>query len=434
MEEKRILTERDVPLDALLSVSPLSYEDYVTKGGYGSLRKAIKVLGPSGVRDAVKTSALRGRGGAGFPTWKKWDMVIQQKPGKRYLCCNAAEDEPGTFKDRYLLRSSPHQLIEGVLLSAYATGADEAYLFINCRYPEEIQFMEEALQISKAQGHWGEASEKSDTGITLKICQSPGSYVAGEETALLEVIEGKVAAPRQKPPYYPSMHGLYGKPTVVNNAETLSNVPFIVRDGGKAFKAIGSETSPGTMIFTLTGDVNRPGLYERPLGTSLQTLITDCGGGIKEGKILKAVFPGGPSVPVIPRDQVNIPLDFDALKAAGTGLGTGAVIVISEDVCMLQVAIQYARFFAKESCGQCPPCKLGTVHIAEILEKIEAGQGDAADIAQVDQACGMVKGRGQCFLLTGAAIAVESILKHFRNEFETHVEAGQCPLIPQPVS
>lgn len=434
MEEKRILTQEDVPLDDLLSVSPLSYDDYLVKGGYASLKKAISTLGPSGVFDAVKTSGLRGRGGAGFPTWKKWAMVNQQKEGQRYLCCNAAEDEPGTFKDRYLLRSNPHQLIEGVLLSAYATGADEAYLFINSRYAEEIQFMEEALRVSKAHGHWGEASKTSDTGITLKICQSPGTYVAGEETALLEVIEGKVAAPRQKPPYYPSMHGLYGKPTVVNNAETLSNVPFIVRDGGKAFKAIGSKSSPGTMIFTLTGDVNHPGLYERPLGISLETLINDCGGGIKEGKALKAVFPGGPSVPVIPSHQINVSLDFDALKTAGTGLGTGAVIVMSEDACMVQIAIQYARFFAKESCGQCPPCALGTVHIAEILEKIESGKGDPADISQVDQACGMVKGRGQCFLLTGAAIAVESILKHFRREFETHVEAGECPLIPQPVS
>ncbi len=431
MEATRILTEKDVSLTGLCAVSPLSYENYVLKGGYVGLTKAIDSLGPSGVRDAVKASGLRGRGGAGFPTWKKWDMVMRQAEKKRYLCCNAAEDEPGTFKDRYLLRSNPHQLIEGVLIAAFTVGANEAYLFINCRYEEERAFMAEALRISKAAGHWGEGSA---SGITLTICESPGSYVAGEETALLEVVEGREAKPRQKPPYYPTMHGLYGKPTVVNNAESLSNVPFIVREGAEAFQAVGLPSSPGTMVFTLTGDVNVPGLYERPLGTSLRTVIDDCGEGIKNGASLKAVFPGGPSVPVIPASQVDLRLDFDGLKAAGTGLGTGAVIVMSEASCMVQTAIQYARFFANESCGQCPPCKLGTVHISEILEKIEAGQGTSGDIKLVRQSCEMVKGRGQCFLLTGAAIAVESILGHFRHEFEEHVGAGRCPLSSQPVA
>jgi len=384
--------------------------------------------------EAVKGSGLRGRGGAGFPAWKKWDMVAQQKQEKKYICCNAAEDEPGTFKDRYLLRSNPHQLIEGVLIAAFAVGADEAYLFINCRYEAEICFMEEALKYSKEKGHWGEESNQSPSGVELKICLSPGTYVAGEETALLEVIEGKVAAPRQKPPYYPTMHGLFGKPTVVNNAETLSNVPFIIREGFRAFRSIGTSSSAGTMLFTITGDVNQPGIYERPLGMSLQTLINDCGKGIKGKQRLKAVFPGGPSVPIIPENQIHSCLDFEAMKSAGTGLGTGAVIVMSEECCMVQESIKYARFFANESCGQCPPCKLGTVHISEILEKIESGSGDEKDIVQAEQVCDMVKGRGQCFLLTGAAIAVESILHHFRHEFETHVEAGRCPMAPQPVS
>ncbi|MFQ5588338.1 MAG: NADH-quinone oxidoreductase subunit F [Nitrospiria bacterium] len=434
MERQRILTERDIPLEELTSVRPFSYETYVAKGGYTGLQKAVGELGPSGVRDAVKASGLRGRGGAGFPTWKKWDMVVQQKEGKRYLCCNAAEDEPGTFKDRYLLRTNPHQLVEGVLISAFAIGADEAYLFINCRYKEEIAFMEEALQAAEAQGYWGKSSEKSLSGVSLKICESPGSYVAGEETALLEVIEGKVAAPRQKPPYYPTMHGLFGKPTVVNNAETLSNVTFILREGPEAFRGVGTNTSSGTMVFTLTGDVERPGLYERPLGSSLRELINDFGGGVKNGARLKGLFPGGPSVPIIPAQQIDLALDFDTLKSEGTGLGTGAVIVMSEETCMVQAAIRYARFFANESCGQCPPCRLGTVHLSEILEKIESGAGAEADVTQVEQACDMVKGRGQCFLLTGAAIAVESILKHFRYEFEDHAETGGCPFTPHPVS
>jgi len=418
-------------LEALPQVQPLSYSGYVAEGGYQGLRRAVEDLGPEGLLEAVQVSGLRGRGGAGFPTWKKWEMVCQQRERKRYLCCNAAEDEPGTFKDRYLLRANPHQMIEGVLIAAFAIGAEEAYLFINCRYKEELAFMEAALGESRRHGHWSDTPGESQSGVSLKICPSPGSYVAGEETALLEVIEGKVAAPRAKPPYYPAMHGLFGKPTVVNNAETLSNLPFIVRQGGQGFRQAGVQTSPGTMLFTLTGDVAKPGLYECPLGTSLRHLIEGLGGGILGGNHLKAVFPGGPSTPVLPADQLDVSLDFDALKQVGSGLGTGAVIVMSEAACMVRVAIRYARFFARESCGQCPPCMLGTVHLAEILEKIESGKGDAKDPGLLKQACEMVKGRGQCFLLTGAAIAVESIFKHFRPEFDQHVQAGHCAFAPK---
>lgn len=428
MKNPRILTDRDISLDQLLSVKPLHYKSYVSKGGYIGLSKAIGQMGRSGVLEAVKTSGLRGRGGAGFPTWKKWDLVTKQQEDQHYLCCNAAEDEPGTFKDRLLLRSNPHQIIEGTILSAYAIGAKEAYLYINGQYQEEIQFMEEALVEAKAQGHWGNGSSEIHSDVSLKLCQSPGTYVAGEETALLEVIEGKAAAPRQKPPYYPAMHGLFGKPTVVNNAESVSNIPGIVRDGGSQFRSVGTAGSSGTMIFTLTGDVNKPGLYERPLGTPMRELVEVCGGGMKDGTKLKAFFPGGPSTSILPADHIDIPLDFDRLKESGSALGTGAVIVMSENTCILKAAIQYTRFFAKESCGQCPPCELGTVHLAEILEKIEYGTGDEKDIAQVEQVCNMIKGRGQCFLLTGAAISVESIFKHFRYEFDHHVAIGGCPL------
>jgi NADH-quinone oxidoreductase subunit F len=393
----------------------------------------VKVLTPQDVLDTLKKSGLRGRGGAGFPTWKKWEMVVQQKEGRKYLCVNAAEDEPGTFKDRYLLRENPHQLIEGAIISAYAIGADEAYLYINGRFDEELQFMEQALRESKEQGHWGRPLEGLNRTIQLKIVRSPGTYVAGEETALLEVIEGRVAAPRQKPPYYPAVHGLFGKPTAVNNAETVSNVPHIIREGAEWFRTFGTATSPGSLIFTLTGDVNRPGLYELPLGTSLRELIEVYGEGVKEGRRLKAVFPGGPSNTIIPADQIDVPLDFDSLKAIGSGLGTGAVIVMSEDACMVRSAIEYARFFARESCGQCPPCKLGTVHLSEILEKIESGQGTEKEVQQVEQVCGMIKGRGYCYLLTGASIAVESIFRHFRDEFDAHVEEGRCPFVSQPI-
>jgi NADH-quinone oxidoreductase subunit F len=428
----RVLTEKDIPLDFLPTIKPMEYHSYVQKGGYSGLRRAVQ-LGPSGVLETVKKSGLRGRGGAGFPTWKKWEMVVQQKESRKYLCCNAAEDEPGTFKDRYLLRANPHQLIEGAIISAYALGADEAYLYINGRFEEELQFMEEALQKSKEEGHWGRPMEGSARTIELKVTRSPGSYVAGEETALLEVIEGRVAAPRQKPPYYPAVHGLFGKPTAVNNAETISNIPHIIREGAEWFRTIGTATSPGALIFTLTGDVNRPGLYELPLGTSLRELIEVYGDGVKDGRRLKAVFPGGPSNTIIPADQIDVALDFDSLKAIGSGLGTGAVIVMSEDVCMVRSAIEYARFFSRESCGQCPPCKLGTVHLSEILEKIESGQGTEKEVQQVEQVCGMIKGRGYCYLLTGASIAVESIFKHFQHEFDAHVEGAKCPAASEPI-
>lgn len=429
MQNRHILTDGDLPLEQLSTVQPISYEEYLRRRGYTALPKALQTLGPSGVLEMIKRSGLRGRGGAGFPTGKKWEMVVQRKADRKYLCCNAAEDEPGTFKDRYLLRSNPHQLIEGAILAAFAIGAPEVYLYINGRYEEEIEFMEQALQTAKERGHWGKQVEGTAFSVELKISKSPGTYVAGEETALLEVVEGRSAKPRQKPPYYPAIQGLYGMPTVVNNAETLSNVAHIIREGVDWFRALGTATSPGTLVFTLTGDVNRPGLYELPLGSSLRELIEIYGGGICGGKQLKAVFPGGPSNTIIAADQIDVALDFDALKAIGSGLGTGAVIVMSEDACMVQSAIQYARFFARESCGQCPPCKLGTAHLSEILEKIESGQGDEKDLQQIEQVCGMVKGRGYCYLLTGASIAVESIFRRFREEYVAHVQQGACPLV-----
>lgn len=429
MQSRHILTDRDLPLEQLSTVQPISYEEYLRRRGYTALSKTIHTLEPSGVVELIKRSGLRGRGGAGFPTGKKWEMVVQRKADRKYLCCNAAEDEPGTFKDRYLLRSNPHQLIEGAILGAYAICAAEVYLYINGHYEEEIAFMEQALQTAKEKGHWGKQIEGTSFSVELKITQSPGTYVAGEETALLEVVEGRLAKPRQKPPYYPAVQGLYGMPTVVNNAETLSNVAHIIREGVDWFRMLGTASSPGTLVFTLTGDINRPGLYELPLGSSLRDLIEVYGGGICGGKQLKAVFPGGPSNAIIAADQIDVALDFDALKAIGSGLGTGAVIVMSEDACMVQSAIQYARFFARESCGQCPPCKLGTAHLSEILEKIESGQGDEKDLQQIEQVCGMVKGRGYCYLLTGASIAVESIFRRFKGEYVAHVQQGACPLV-----
>ncbi|MBI3358106.1 MAG: SLBB domain-containing protein [Nitrospirae bacterium] len=421
---RHVLTDKDILLYELPTVFPLDYKGYIQRGGYQALTRAVNDLKPSGVLEAVLRSGLFGRGGAGFPTAKKWQMVLSQPDDTRYLCCNGAEDEPGTFKDRYLLRSNPHQLIEGAAMAAFAIGAQEGYLYINGTFDEEISFLNKAIDDAREHGHLERPFQGFQNGITLKIVKSPGTYVAGEETALLEVIEGREAKPKQKPPYYPAVHGLFGKPTLVNNLETICNIPHIVRAGGDFHKKM--DHPFGTMIFSLTGDVRRKGLYELPLGTPIRVLIEEYGGGIIKGGKVKGFFPGGPSNAILPGDKIDLPLDLSALKAAGSSLGTGSIIVMSEENCMVQTALLYADFFAKESCGQCPPCHLGLANVSDILRKIESGKGQDGDIHQIEQLCEMIKGRGYCYLLTGGVIAVESILLHFRKEFETHIEESKC--------
>jgi NADH-quinone oxidoreductase subunit F len=425
---KENLHVEDLLLSDLSHIVPLDFDRYVAQEGYTALTRVFSLgMRPADLLEEIKASGLRGRGGAGFPTGQKWEFVAKKTADRKYLCCNGAEDEPGTFKDRYLLRRNPHQLIEGVILASYTIGAQEAYLYINGTFHEELRVLETALQRAHEAGYWGERILGSSYSLEIRIAKSPGTYIAGEETALLEVIEGRVAAPRQKPPYYPAVHGLYGKPTVVNNVETLFNIPDIVRRGSKWFSNIGAKASPGTMIFTLTGDVKRPGLYERPLGAlTVRELIEQCGGGVNRGGRLKAVYPGGPSNNLIPSSKADVLLDFDSLKAIGSGLGTGAVIVMGEETCMVERSLHYSSFFMRESCGQCPPCKLGTAHLSEILGRIESGEGSEKDVQQVGQVCGMIKGRGYCYFLTGAALAVESIFKNFQEEYLAHVRERRC--------
>lgn len=424
---KQLLT-KDLPLSDLLNVQPVPLDRYKENGGYSALTEVFSSKSTSlQVLEEIKSSGLRGRGGAAFPTGKKWEFVAQRNADRKYLCCNGAEDEPGTFKDRYLLRNNPHQLIEGVILASYVIGAEEAYIYINGTFHEELSFIEQALREAYESGYCGEHILGGPYSLEVKIAKSPGTYVAGEETALLEVIEGRVAAPRQKPPYYPAIHGLYGMPTVVNNVETLSNVPYILRHGAKSFAAIGSKTCPGTMIFTLTGDVNRPGLYERPLGSlTVQEIIDQCGQGVKGSGRLKAFYPGGPSNNLLPASKADVLLDFDSLKALGSGLGTGAVVVMAQETCMVERAIYFSSFFMRESCGQCPPCTLGTAHLTNILERIESGEGSEEDVQQVGRVCGMIKGRGICYFLTAASLAIESVFTNFQEEFLAHVRDHRC--------
>lgn len=403
-------------------------DGYVAGGGYQALSKALKEMQPSEVIREIKASGLRGRGGGGFPTGEKWESLFKSsKKGEqtRYVICNAAEGEPGTYKDRSLIRSNPHQLIEGVILASYAVGAHEAYIYVNSHEGREGKILETALAEAKEKGFTGNNILGSGFNLEIKSFNAPDSYVAGEETAMLEAIEGKTAKPRMKPPYYPFQQGLFGKPTLVNNAETLSNIPHIIRHGGDWFSLIGSAESPGTMLFTLTGDIRMPGVYEAPLGTSLRSLIYDCGGGMKEGREFKAAFPGGPSVPIV--RELDIAMDFAALKKAGSALGSGGVIVYAADRCMVKAALETARFFKDGSCGLCPPCVKGTAQLAEILNRIEEGKGKTEDLRSIEEICHFIRGRGYCYLVTGASLSAASILASFKPEFKTHISNKKCP-------
>lgn len=400
---------------------------YERLGGYEALRKAVAGLAPADIVEEIKRSNLRGRGGAGFPTGKKWEMALAKRGRVKYVCCNASEGEPGTLKDRHLIRSNPHLLVEGVLLAAYTVGADEAYIFLKEKFQEEHRILAGALDAARRQGYWGPAVLGSAFGVTVHLFRGPDAYIAGEETAMLESIEGKTPKPRQKPPYYPIQYGLFGLPTLVNNAETLANIPKIVLRGGAWFAAIGPPTSPGTMLFSLTGSVARPGVYELPLGTPLRSLIYEIGGGIPGGRALKAVFPGGPSQTVLLEKDLDVSLDFDSLKRIGSGLGTAGVMVYDDQTCLIRVAIEFARFYQEGSCRQCPPCELGTQNIADLLTKIESGQAAPKDVDFLIQVFGLVRGRGYCDLISSAVRSAESTVKLFREEYDAHLAGRGCP-------
>jgi len=377
---------------------------------------------------------MRGRGGAGFPTGIKWEKVLHHRVPEHYFVCNAGEHEPGTFKDRHLLKTNPHQLLEGALIAAFTVKAKASFVYVNHEYVEELANLRKAAEQARAHGFLGKNVLGTGVDIEIEFIEGQGSYVAGEETAMLESMQGRPAMPRQKPPFYPTDFGLYGKPTLVNNVETLCNIPPLLRNGAAWFKQVGTEKSPGTMLFSLSGAVNRPGVYELPMGTPIRTLIYECGGGISGGRKVKAVFPGGPSFAMLTADQLDTPMDFENLKQAGTGLGSAGVIVVDDQTCMVETALKYTNFFKVESCGQCPPCRMGTINLAAVLQKIEDGEGTEKDLAALLQLCGFVKGRGYCTVVTGAAVIGESTLRLFRREFEEHIGQKRCPFKPVAVA
>jgi NADH-quinone oxidoreductase subunit F len=357
----------------------------------------------------------------------KWDKVLNHRVKERYFVCNAGEHEPGTFKDRHLLKTIPHQLIEGCLIASRTAHAKASFIYVNHEYQEERENLKKALAQATERGFVGKNILGSGIDIDLQVFEGHGSYVAGEETAMLESMQGRPAMPRQKPPFYPTDYGLYGKPTLVNNVETLCNVPRILYKGAAWFTQVGTEKCPGTMMFSLSGAVNRPGVYEMPMGVTMRELIEKCGGGVPGGRSIKAVFPGGPAFSMVTADQLDLPMDFDSLKKAGTGLGSAGVIVVDDATCMVRHTLKFSNFFKGESCGQCPPCRMGTINLATLMAKIEAGEGTQKDLDSLLQLCGFVKGTGYCTLVTGAAVLVQSSLKLFRHEFEEHIKLQRCP-------
>lgn len=396
------------------------------RGGYRALEKALKEMSPQAVIQEVSAAGLRGRGGAGFPTGKKWAITAACADAPRYVVMNGGEDEPGSKKDRLLMENLPHLILEGVIIASYAVGAARAYLYINREYESARRGMAEALEEAKEAGYWGRRVVGTDFGLEIVLTLAPPNYVAGEDTAALEVIEGREPLPRQKPPF-PATKGLFGKPTAVNNVETLANVPPIIAQGASWYRSIGTSESPGTMIFSLGEEVNRPGIYELTFGTPLRFLIQECGGGVRGEKAIKAILPGGPSSAFLPPDQIDIPLDHNSLRKAGSSLGCGVVRVVTEGTCMVEETLRIAEFFAAESCGQCPACRMETNMLAAILKKVEQGQGNPALLNQPSKVIGFNRGKGYCNLINMPGPPIESALKLFRPDFEYHLLHGRCP-------
>lgn len=405
-------------------------KDYEARGGYQALRKILSQgegegMTPDQVVADVKASGLRGRGGAGFPTGLKWSFMPRALPVQKYLVCNSDEGEPGTCKDREILRFNPHIVIEGMIIAAYAMGISVGYNYIHGEIFEAYERFEEALEEARAAGYLGANILGSKHSFQLHAFHGFGAYICGEETALLESLEGKKGQPRFKPPF-PASFGLYGRPTTINNTETFAAVPWIIRNGGQAYLECGKPNNGGTKIYSMVGDVERPGNYEIPMGTPFSTLL-ELAGGVKGGKKLKAVIPGGSSSPVLPADvMMACTMDYDSISKAGSMLGSGAVIVMDETRCMVKSLQRLSYFYAHESCGQCTPCREGTGWLSKMVDRIETGHGRADDLALLDNVAENIMGRTICALGDAAAMPVRGMLKHFRHEFVHHIEHKTC--------
>jgi NADH-quinone oxidoreductase subunit F len=410
----------------LLKANVAELEGYFAAGGYKPLKKAL-AMKPAEVTEEVKKSGLRGRGGAGFPTGLKWSFIPKDSQGPRYLVCNADEGEPGTFKDRELMLRNPHALIEGMAIAGYAIGSGHGYIYIRGEFSAETRVLERAIASARAKGFIGRNILGSGFDFELDVHRGAGAYICGEETALLESLEGFKGQPRLKPPF-PAVKGLFASPTVINNVETLASVPSIIVKGAAWYAAIGTGKSPGTKLFCVSGPVNKPGVYELPLGVTFRDLLENSCGGMKKGKKLKAVIPGGSSVPVLTAEEAwGVKLDYESLATAGSMLGSGGVIVIDESQCMVKLLQVLARFYHHESCGQCTPCREGCGWIEKIMSRLESGKGSRADIDTLYSAAEGMLGRTICPLADAMAMPVMSFVKKFRAEFEAHAAGRCCP-------
>jgi NADH-quinone oxidoreductase subunit F len=414
---KGLLHHTDAPNSA-------DIDEYMRVGGYRALVAALD-MSPSDVVDEVKRSNLRGRGGAGFPTGRKWEFAVTAEGSPKYIVCNADEGEPGTFKDRVLMEKNPHLLIEGMVIASHAIGAEHGYIYLRREYPRALDRLERAIHDAYEHGMLGDAVSGTSLRFHLEVFQGAGAYICGEETALIDSLEGRRGQPRTRPPY-PVTAGLWGKPTVVNNVETLCNIPLILEIGGAAYAGIGTPSSPGPKLYCISGCVQRPGVYELPMGTTLRELIFDHAGGMRNGHRLKAVIPGGLSVPVVPAHAIDCAMDFESLSEVGSSLGSAGVIVMDENVCMVRVAHRAAHFYEVESCGKCVPCREGTGWLEKVLARISTGDATMADLDLIEGIGDAILGNTFCPLGDSAAEVVSAIVRHFRDEFVAHIDGGGC--------
>jgi NADH-quinone oxidoreductase subunit F len=419
------------PLTGLLRVDgrPVSLKEYEEYGGYEALRTVVGTMTPQQVQDTVKAANLRGRGGAGFNTGVKWSLVPMgdEAPHPKFLISNSDEMEPGAFKDRVLMEGNPHQLIEGMIISAYAIEADEAYVFLRWAYRGSASSIEAAIKEAYEAGYLGEGIVGSRFSLHMRAHLSAGRYICGEETALLNALEGKRGIPRSKPPF-PQVNGLWGKPTVVDNVETLSNISHILKNGAEWFRGLSRSKDGGTKIYAVSGRVKRPGIWELPMGTPLREIIEVHAGGMKDGFRMKAVMPGGGSTDFVLPELFDTPMDYDSMMAAGSRLGTGTVIVLDDRTCPVGMVHNLEKFFARESCGWCTPCRDGLPWIAQILEEFEEGRGRREDLEVLQEHTWLLRmGHTYCALAPGAVEPLQSGLKFFREDFEQHITEGRCP-------
>ena len=407
-------------------IDPDNIEEYIGYDGYAALGKVLTEMTPEQVCQTILDSGLRGRGGGGFPTGRKWQLAAVNKADQKYVACNADEGDPGAFMDRSILEGDPHAVIEAMAIAAYAIGATKGYVYIRAEYPIAVQRLQKAIDDARAYGLLGKDIFGTGFEYDMEIKLGAGAFVCGEETALMNSIEGHRGEPRPRPPY-PAVKGLFGKPTILNNVETYANIPQIILNGADWFRTIGTEKSTGTKVFALGGKIKNTGLVEIPMGTTLRTVIEDIGGGIPNGKKFKAAQTGGPSGGCIPASLIDTPKDYDSLIALGSMMGSGGLIVMDEDTCLVDIAKFFLEFTVEESCGKCAPCRIGTKRLLELLNKITSGNGELEDLDRIEELATFIKENSACGLGQSAPNPVLSTLQHFRAEYEAHIVDKKCP-------